>query len=55
MVGLGRLLSEEGSGRGYFMFYVIEKYVDDTFRFAGVTSFLVYLFAKSKKRGRDRL
>jgi hypothetical protein len=28
----------------YFMFYVIEKYVDKTYRFAGLWSFLVYLW-----------
>ncbi len=27
----------------YFMFYVIEKYVDPSFRFAGITSFLRYV------------
>ena len=29
----------------YFAFYVIEKYVDPTYRFAGLSSFLWYLFA----------
>jgi hypothetical protein len=28
----------------YFLFYVIEKYVDCQFRFAGVGSFLIYLW-----------
>lgn len=37
----------------YFMFYVIEKYVDGRYRFDGIPSFLVYLvrskaFNKSK-------
>ena len=32
----------------YFMFYVIEKYVDPTYRFAGVVSFLTYLVRKKK-------
>jgi hypothetical protein len=32
----------------YFMFYVIEKYVDASYRFAGVGSFLLYLFKKKK-------
>lgn len=27
----------------YFVFYVIQHYVDDKFRFAGVWAFLVYL------------
>jgi len=27
----------------YFMFYVIEKYVDPSFKFAGLYSFVVYL------------
>ncbi len=32
----------------YFQFYVIEKYVDGNFRFAGVWSFLIYLWRKRK-------
>ena len=32
----------------YFMFYVVERYVDKTYRFAGLTSFLRYLW---KARG----
>jgi len=34
----------------YFLFYVIEKYVDDNYRFAGIGSFLLYLM--QKRRGR---
>lgn len=30
----------------YFMFYVIEKYVDPEFRFAGLGSFLRYLMKR---------
>ena len=30
----------------YFMFYVIEKYVDPTYKFAGLYSFLLYLLHK---------
>lgn len=30
----------------YFMFYAIEKYVDPTYRFAGLGSFLRFLFSK---------
>ena len=30
----------------YFAFYVIERYVDPTFRFSGLFSFLVYLFRR---------
>lgn len=33
----------------YFMFYVIEKYVDPGYKFAGVYSFLVYLFQMRRK------
>lgn len=33
----------------YFMFYVIEKYVDPGYRFAGIVSFLQYLFSKRQK------
>ncbi len=32
----------------YFMFYVIEKYVDPGYKFAGLYSFLVYL---ARRRG----
>ena len=32
----------------YFMFYVIEKYVDGNYKFAGITSFLIYLLNKRK-------
>jgi len=34
----------------YFQFYVIEKYVDGEFRFAGVWSFLVYLWKKRRQK-----
>lgn len=30
----------------YFMFYVIEKYVDDRYRFSGIWSFLTFLIRK---------
>jgi len=30
----------------YFMFYVIEKYVDGQYRYSGVTSFIVYLIKR---------
>uniref|UniRef100_UPI0026062A5C hypothetical protein n=1 Tax=uncultured Gimesia sp. TaxID=1678688 RepID=UPI0026062A5C len=33
----------------YFMFYVIEKYVDPVYKFAGITSFLRYLFSKKRE------
>jgi hypothetical protein len=33
----------------YFMFYVIEKYVDSTYRFAGLTSFLIYLLRRKRR------
>ena len=32
----------------YFMFYVIEKYVDPSYRFAGLGSFLKYLWQSRK-------
>lgn len=34
----------------YFVFYVIEKYVDAEYRFSGIISFLKYLAAKRKGR-----
>jgi hypothetical protein len=33
----------------YFAFYVIEKYIDPEYRFAGVIDFLRYCFRKRKK------
>ncbi|MEQ9068101.1 MAG: hypothetical protein RLO18_15315, partial [Gimesia chilikensis] len=33
----------------YFMFYVIEKYVDSEYKFAGIGSFLQYLFSNRRK------
>ena len=36
----------------YFLFYVIEHYVDGQYRFAGIWSFVVYLLrSRSSKRG----
>ena len=32
----------------YFAFYVIEHYVDPTYRFSGLWSFFVYLWSKRK-------
>ena len=32
----------------YFMFYVIEKYVDSQYRFDGIPSFLLYLIRKRR-------
>jgi hypothetical protein len=34
----------------YFAFYVIERYVDPTFRFAGIGSFVAYVWRKSRIR-----
>jgi hypothetical protein len=33
----------------YFMFYVISHYVDSSYRFAGIVSFLLYLLEKRRK------
>jgi len=32
----------------YFMFYVIEKYVDPTFKFSGILSFLMYVMRRRR-------
>jgi hypothetical protein len=32
----------------YFMFYVIEKHVDANYKFAGISSFLLYLIRKRR-------
>lgn len=37
----------------YFMFYVIEHYVDGQYRFAGLWSFVVYLFRSRSSRERN--
>ncbi len=34
----------------YFMFYVIEKYVDSEYKFSGICSFLKYLLSQSQNR-----
>ena len=33
----------------YFAFYVVEKYVDPTYKFAGLGSFLLYLIKKPQQ------
>lgn len=35
----------------YFMFYVIEKYVDPTHKFAGIFAFVQYMLAGKGRRG----
>ena len=32
----------------YFMFYVIEKYVDPTFKFSGILSFIAYVMRRKE-------
>ena len=34
----------------YFAFYVIEHYIDPSFKFAGLTSFVRYLFREKKNK-----
>ncbi len=34
----------------YFLFYVIENYIDDRFKFTGVFSSLVYIFFTKKEK-----
>jgi hypothetical protein len=34
----------------YFVFYVIEKYVDPTYRFSGLGSFIAHLITKGRKQ-----
>lgn len=33
----------------YFMFYVIEKYIDPQYKFSGICAFLKYLFSRCHK------
>ena len=37
----------------YFAFYVVQHYVDPTFRFAGLADFARYLLRRRRRRGRD--
>lgn len=37
----------------YFAFYVIEKYIDPTYKFSGLFSFVVYLLRKRTRRDVD--
>lgn len=34
----------------YFIFYVIEKYIDPAYRFAGIGAFLRYLLRRRRRR-----
>lgn len=34
----------------YYMFYVIEKYVDPNFKFAGLTSVIRYLYSRKESK-----
>jgi hypothetical protein len=34
----------------YFLFYVVEKYIDPSYRFASITSFLLYLIQRRRMR-----
>jgi hypothetical protein len=38
----------------YFAFYVIEKYIDPSYRFAGLSSFVLYLLRERTKDQRQR-
>jgi len=37
----------------YFAFYVIQHYVDDDYRFAGLGSFFVYLIGRRSQQPRE--
>jgi len=37
----------------YFCFYVVEKYIDPRFKFAGLRSVVVYLIRRQMKQSRD--
>ncbi len=37
----------------YFAFYVVEHYVDDTYRFSGLISFLRYVLRKKERRPKE--
>ena len=39
----------------YFVFYVIEHYVDPGYKFSGLTSFARHLTAKKRAEGRPRI
>lgn len=42
------LISWASARTYYFIFYVIEKYVDSRYRFSGVLSFIQYLLSHKK-------
>jgi hypothetical protein len=46
VAGLCLLIAWSSARFYYFMFYVIEKYVDPNYRFSGVCAFLKYLAGK---------
>ncbi|RKZ40173.1 MAG: hypothetical protein DRQ49_09240 [Gammaproteobacteria bacterium] len=43
------LISWASARAYYFMFYVIEKYVDSNYKFSGVFSFIQYFISKRTK------
>ena len=39
----------------YFAFYVIERYIDPTFRFSGIISFARYLVTQSRRKSGEKM
>ena len=37
----------------YFAFYVLERYVDPTYKFAGLSSFALYFLGRRRPKGDD--
>lgn len=51
---VGWALADKASARlYYFMFYVIERYVDPSYRFSGLASALRYLFFRSRREKQE--
>ena len=53
--GLLILLLVWASARAYyFMFYVIQTYIDDDFKYSGIIACLTYILGSKKSREKDR-
>jgi len=49
-LGLARLLAWASARFYYFLFYVIEKYLDPGYKFSGVLSFVKHLAGRNRRR-----
>lgn len=54
IAGLVAVVAWSAARGYYFMFYVIEKYVDSTYRFAGVWDFTMYAIGRKSAKESTR-